>query len=66
MWSLGCILYFLTNLTHPFHDEKNGFVNYRKMFKQEYDPINKKYSHLLRNIIKGMLEGDPAKRFTAS
>jgi NIMA (never in mitosis gene a)-related kinase len=59
IWSLGCLLYELASLKHPFEarDEK-GLAE--KVLRGTYAPIPSQYSADLATMIKMMLVVDPA------
>lgn len=61
VWALGCILYEVASLKHPFHaqDLRALFV---KIMRGVYAPIPFQYSSKLRNLIAKMLIVQPSKR----
>ncbi len=61
VWSLGCIIYELCALQHPFNakDLRSLFV---KIARGVYAPIPFSYSSKLRNLVAKMLTTDPKKR----
>jgi NIMA (never in mitosis gene a)-related kinase len=50
IWSLGCILYELCTLRHPFDSKTMGGL-YLKIIKKDYRPIPTMYSQELSTII---------------
>ena len=63
IWSTGCCLYELCNLYHAFGADSWNAV-FHKVREGKRNPINKKYSAELRNIIDSMLDIEPYKRPT--
>lgn len=55
IWSLGCILYELWTLKHPFDAKTQGGL-FLKIIKEDYEPISSIYSHYLADIIRGWLQ----------
>ena len=64
IWSLGCCLYELLTLSHPFHaDNQYGLI--LKIIKGKYAPVSKKFSAELRQLLGLLLSRDKKKRPTA-
>jgi hypothetical protein len=61
VWALGCVLYELCTLAHPF-DAPNIQTLAQKITKGSYAPINAKYSQSLRNLVASMLAVDVKNR----
>eukprot|EP00759_Apiculatamorpha_spiralis_P021682 PhF_6_TR26310/c0_g1_i1/m.37775/K08857/NEK1_4_5; NIMA (never in mitosis gene a)-related kinase 1/4/5 len=61
VWSLGCILYELTTLTHAF-DGPNMKALMQKIIKGVFPPISAEYSVELKDLINKMLSRDPQLR----
>ncbi|NXG08269.1 NEK3 kinase, partial [Sakesphorus luctuosus] len=65
IWSLGCILYELCTLKHPF--QANSWKHLiLKICKGSYDPLPSHYSYELHYLIKQMFKRDPRNRPSAS
>ena len=61
IWSLGCILYELCTLKHPFNAANvNGLL--MVIIRGKYQPISSYYSQNLKSLVQQMLTKDPAKR----
>ena len=61
IWSLGCILYELCTLRHPFDAANiNGLL--MVIIRGKYKPISSMYSDNLRQLLAQLLTRDPAKR----
>ncbi|CAF0941097.1 unnamed protein product [Brachionus calyciflorus] len=61
VWSLGCILYEMTNMKHPF--EANSLqMLIGKILRGNYDQVNPRYSYELRNLVASMLKRNPRER----
>jgi NIMA (never in mitosis gene a)-related kinase len=61
VWSLGCVLYELCALTHPFDATTiNGLV--MKIVRSKQAPVPKEFSNKLRGLIDNLLQKDPKKR----
>jgi NIMA (never in mitosis gene a)-related kinase len=61
IWSLGCILYELCSLKHPFQ-ASNQAALLLKIIKGKYESIPKKYSKELEDIVHSCLMKDYKKR----
>jgi NIMA (never in mitosis gene a)-related kinase len=60
-WSLGCVLFELMTLNHPFSYKVNHF--YKKIFQQALpNYLQGQYSNGLINIVQHMLNFDPTQR----
>ncbi len=55
IWSLGCILYELCTLKHPFDAKTQGGL-FLKIIKGNYEPISSAYSPELGQIIDSCLQ----------
>ncbi|NXS78630.1 NEK3 kinase, partial [Erpornis zantholeuca] len=65
IWSLGCILYELCTLKHPF--QANSWKHLiLKICKGSYDPLPSHYSYELRYLIKQMFKINPQNRPSAN
>ena len=61
IWSLGCILYELCTLKHPFDAANvNGLL--MVIIRGKYQPISSYYSQNLKSLVQQLLTKDPAKR----
>ncbi|NXH63979.1 NEK3 kinase, partial [Rhabdornis inornatus] len=65
IWSLGCILYELCTLKHPFQ-AKSWKHLMLKICKGSYDPLPSHYSYELHYLIKQMFKRNPQNRPSAS
>lgn len=61
IWSMGCLLYELVALKHPFNGNSIGEL-VRKITLGKYAPPPSSFSPDLRTLIADMLNHDPAKR----
>jgi NIMA (never in mitosis gene a)-related kinase len=61
IWSLGCILYEMCSLKHPF-EAKNQAELLLKIVKGKYESLPKKYSKDLADIVHSCLMKDYSKR----
>jgi NIMA (never in mitosis gene a)-related kinase len=61
IWSLGCLLYELTSLKHPF-EARDERALADKVTRGVYNPIPSCYSADLTAVIKMMLVVDPSRR----
>ncbi|XP_075707875.1 serine/threonine-protein kinase Nek3 isoform X2 [Rhinoderma darwinii] len=61
MWSLGCVLYEICTLKHPFQagSWKNLIM---KICHGTYSPLPSQYSYDLRSLIKQIFRKDPRQR----
>ncbi|NWT19083.1 NEK3 kinase, partial [Vireo altiloquus] len=65
IWSLGCVLYELCTLKHPF--QANSWKHLiLKICKGSYDPLPSRYSYELHYLIKQMFKINPQNRPSAS
>ncbi|NWI00027.1 NEK3 kinase, partial [Tichodroma muraria] len=65
IWSLGCILYELCTLKHPF--QANSWKHLiLKICKGSYDPLPSHYSYELHYLVKQMFKRNPQNRPSAS
>ncbi|XP_054835927.1 serine/threonine-protein kinase Nek3 isoform X2 [Eublepharis macularius] len=65
IWSLGCILYELCTLKHPF--QANSWKHLiLKICKGYYSPLPSHYSYELQYLIKQMFKKNPRNRPSAS
>ncbi|KFW96110.1 Serine/threonine-protein kinase Nek3, partial [Phalacrocorax carbo] len=65
IWSLGCILYELCTLRHPF--QANSWKHLiLKICKGSYNPLPSHYSYELHYLIKQMFKRNPRNRPSAS
>lgn len=64
IWSLGCILYELCALKKPY---KASNINQLivAIFNGSYEPLTKRYTENLRELVSDMLQQDPSKRPSA-
>ncbi|XP_054128180.1 serine/threonine-protein kinase Nek3 isoform X2 [Melozone crissalis] len=65
IWSLGCILYELCTLKHPFQ-AKSWKHLILKICKGSYDPLPSHYSYELHYLVKQMFKRNPQNRPSAS
>ena len=63
IWSTGCCLYEICNLKHAFGADRWELV-FNKVRTGKHQPVNKKYSSELRDIIDSMLNVKPVNRPT--
>ncbi|NXN07818.1 NEK3 kinase, partial [Indicator maculatus] len=65
IWSLGCILYELCTLRHPF--QANSWKHLiLKICKGSYNPLPSHYSYELHCLVKQMFKRNPKSRPSAS
>lgn len=67
MWALGCLLFQIMNLEHPFEAPTREDI-FKRILSGDYrdpDPANL-YSHDLRWIVNKLLSRDPAQRPSAA
>ena len=61
VWSLGCILYEMLSLRHPFHaSDISGLVI--KVMRGAYSPVPSIYDCRIARLVDQMLERDPRRR----
>lgn len=64
VWALGCLLYEIVVLRHPFAASSHlQFVT--NVMKAQYPPLPDGYSQDLRDLIAAMLRRDPDERISA-
>ena len=61
IWSLGCIIYEMANLSLPYNGKNNTDL-FNNIMKKKYKPIPHFYSKNLKSIINDMLIIDNSKR----
>ena len=61
VWSLGCVLYEMVMLKHPF-DAETQLELYTKIINDDYEEVDDYYSKGLVNMIKLLLQKDFEKR----
>jgi len=61
IWSLGCVLYELCTLKHPFESNNQGAL-ILKIVRGKYNPISSQYSKDLSNMVDSCLCKDYKKR----
>ncbi|XP_067944061.1 serine/threonine-protein kinase Nek1-like [Watersipora subatra] len=61
IWSLGCVLYEMTTLKHPF--EAGSMKNLvLKIIRGTYPPVPPRYSYELRNLLAQLFKRNPRDR----
>eukprot|EP00826_Nyctotherus_ovalis_P022917 TRINITY_DN17675_c0_g1_i2.p1 TRINITY_DN17675_c0_g1~~TRINITY_DN17675_c0_g1_i2.p1 ORF type:complete len:568 (-),score=127.98 TRINITY_DN17675_c0_g1_i2:234-1937(-) len=63
VWSLGCLLYELCALKHPF-EARNQAALIMRIVQGRYDPLPNIYSKELLNIVTQCLQKDYRKRYS--
>ena len=61
VWSLGCVLYELCTLNHPFEGGTQVEI-YEKIMTQKFKAISPEYSQELKKMVDLLLEKDEKKR----
>ena len=61
VWSLGCVLYEMLTLTHPFEGASLKLL-ILKIIRGKYPPVSARYGKALRDVLDAMLSKNPAKR----
>ena len=61
VWSLGCVLYELCTLNHPFEGGTQVEI-YEKIMTQKFKAISNEYSNELKRMVDLLLEKDERKR----
>lgn len=61
IWSLGCVLYELCTLRHPFEATNQGALAL-KILRAQYNPIPATYSRSLKDLVDRLLTKDYRKR----
>ena len=61
VWSLGCVLYELCTLNHPFEGGTQVEI-YEKIMTQKFKAISNEYSPELKRMVDLLLEKDEKKR----
>lgn len=61
IWSLGCVLYELCTLRHPFEAANQGALAL-KILRANFNPIPATYSSDLRSLVDKLLTKDYRKR----
>jgi NIMA (never in mitosis gene a)-related kinase 2 len=65
IWSLGCLIYELCALRPPFHEAQSHAELSVLIRNGRIPPLPKGYSQALANLIKAMLNLNPAMRPSA-
>jgi NIMA (never in mitosis gene a)-related kinase len=65
MWALGCVLYELCTLKHPF-DANNQGALFMKIIRAAYTPITGQYTQELKQLVDLCLSKDYKKRPSAA
>jgi len=64
VWALGCILYEMLTLRHPF-DASNQGALILKIVQGKYPPVDRsRYSHGVRKLVDALLQRDQRRRPT--
>lgn len=62
IWQLGCLLYYLTALKHPFADAVTPLEKQDNILQSNYEGIPDHYSDELSEMISDCLSVDPEDR----
>ena len=67
IWALGCILYEICTLKHPFSKTNATFTSLmKKISEAEYEPFETElYGPTIKAIVDGCLKGNPAERLNS-
>lgn len=65
MWGLGCLLYEMLALEHPFQGSNLAELSVHVM-NAEYKPVPARYSTDLQALLRALLSATPADRPTAA
>jgi serine/threonine protein kinase len=65
MWGLGCLLYEMLALEHPFQGSNLAELSVHVM-NAEYKPAPARYSADLQALLRALLSATPADRPTAA
>ncbi|XP_077473760.1 serine/threonine-protein kinase Nek5 [Stigmatopora argus] len=65
IWSLGCVLYELCTLRHPFEGSSLSQL-LSKICRGRYNPVSARYSHDLRQLITHLFKVNPRERPSVS
>ncbi|XP_065674643.1 serine/threonine-protein kinase Nek8 isoform X2 [Hydra vulgaris] len=62
IWSLGCILYELITLKRAFDGDSLSSI-IQKIIKRGFSSMPEHYSEEIKDLVKGILQTDPVKRY---